>query len=232
MATLCKYFKKQSLPTKNNDELPDAVTREVNNAVENILVEERSIVIERKQKYLHFTPVARASIAKHDAQCENTAAVKHFAKVFSTLGESTVHLFMKQADLKKVESEAKTTQLAKKKRRRQLSHRKVDEKVQQYIGALRKAGTPINARVVLAATEGIVQATDLTLLFDNGGRIKLSLNWTYSLLKRMGYVKRKATTKARTALTQEEFAAVKKRYLQQIKKAVRDGKIPPELVIN
>ena len=43
---------------------------------------------------------------------------------------------------------------------------------------------------------------------------------------------RKATTKARTALTQEEFAAVKKRYHQQIKKAVKDGKIPPELVIN
>ena len=48
----------------------------------------------------------------------------------------------------------------------------------------------------------------------------------------MGYVKRKATTKTRTALTQEQFAAVKKRYLRQIKKAVKDGKIPPELVIN
>lgn len=60
-------------------------------------------------------------------------------------------------------------------------------------------------------------------------------------------MKRKATTKARTALTQEEFAAVyayayaltqeefaavKKRYFRQIKKAVKDGKIPPELVIN
>ena len=39
-------------------------------------------------------------------------------------------------------------------------------------------------------------------------------------------MKRKATTKARTVLTLEEFAAVKKRYLQQIKKS------PPELVIN
>ena len=45
-------------------------------------------------------------------------------------------------------------------------------------------------------------------------------------------MKRKATTKTRTALTQEEFAAVKERYLWQIKKAVKDGKIPPELVIN
>ena len=90
----------------------------------------------------------------------------------------------------------------------------------------------MNARVVLAAAEGIVTATDRTLLFENCGHIKLSLDCAYSLLRRMGFVKRKATTKTRTALTQEEFAAVKKRYLQQIKKAIKDGKIPPEHVIN
>ena len=64
----------------------------------------------------------------------------------------------------------------------------------------------MNARVVIAAAEGIVTETDRTLLFENGGHIKLSLDWAYSLLKRIGNVKRKA----RTALTQEEFAAVKK----------------------
>ena len=90
----------------------------------------------------------------------------------------------------------------------------------------------MNARVVIAAAEGIVTATDRTLLFENGGHIKLSLDWAYSLLKRMGYVKRKAATKTRTALSQEEFAAVKKRYLRQTKKAVKDDKIPTELVIN
>ena len=160
--------------------------------------------------------------------------MKHLAKEFPTLGESTVRLFKKhyQADLKKVGSEEEITQLAKKRRGRPLTLGNLDEKVQQYIKALRKAGTPVNARVVLAATEGIVKATDCILLFKNGGHIKLSLDWAYSLLRRMGFVKRKATTKARTALTQEEFAAVKKCYLWQIKKAVKDGKIPPELVIN
>ena len=67
----------------------------------------------------------------------------------------------------------------------------------------------MNARVVIAASEGIVTETDRTLLFENGGHIKLSLDWAYSLLKRIGDVKRKATAKTRTALTQEEFAAVK-----------------------
>ena len=69
-------------------------------------------------------------------------------------------------------------------------------------------------------------ATDHTLLFEN---IKLTLDWAYSLLRRIGYVKRKATTKARTALTQEAFAAVKKRYPRQIRKAVKDGKSPKNL---
>ena len=137
-----------------------------------------------------------------------------------------------QADLKKVGSEEDITQLAKKRRGRPLALGNLDDKVQPYIRAHRKAGTPVNATVVIAAAEGIVTATDHTLLFENGGHVKLPLNWAYLLLKRKGYVKRKATTKTRTALTQEEFAAVKERYLWQIKKAVKDGKIPPELVIN
>ena len=145
-----------------------------------------------------------------------------------------MRLFKKQyqAELKKVQSEEENTQLAKKKRGRPLTLGYLDEKVQKYIRALRKAGTPVNARVVLAAAEGIVTATDRTLLFENGGHIKLTLDWAYSILKRMGFVKRKVTTEARTGLTQEEFAAVKRKYLQQIKKAVKDGKIPPEFVIN
>ena len=79
-------------------------------------------------------------------------------------------LFKKQyqADLKKVGSEEEITQLAKKRRGRPLALGNQDEKVQQYIRALRKAGTPVNARVVLAAAEGIVTATDCTLLFENG----------------------------------------------------------------
>ena len=48
MATLLKYFKKQSLPTSNEARLPDTVTREVNNAVKKMLEEERSGASRRK----------------------------------------------------------------------------------------------------------------------------------------------------------------------------------------
>ena len=42
------YFKKQSLPMSSEAELPDTVTREVNNAVENILEEKRNRTSKRK----------------------------------------------------------------------------------------------------------------------------------------------------------------------------------------
>ena len=43
------YFTKQSLPTSNEAELPDAVTREVNNSVQKILEEERGEANRRRR---------------------------------------------------------------------------------------------------------------------------------------------------------------------------------------
>lgn len=48
-------FKKQSFPTNNETELPDAFTREDNKAMENIVEDERSCgASRRKQKHTHF----------------------------------------------------------------------------------------------------------------------------------------------------------------------------------
>ena len=60
---LLKFFQKQSSPTSNKVELPDAVRREVNSAVQKVLEEERNGGSVRKQKYTHFTPEDRAKIA-------------------------------------------------------------------------------------------------------------------------------------------------------------------------
>ena len=68
---------------------------------------------------------------------------------------STEHIFF-QADLKKVGLEEEITQLANKKRRRPLTLGNLNEKAQQYIQTLRKATSPMNVRVLLAAAEGIV----------------------------------------------------------------------------
>ena len=122
--------------------------------------------------------------------------------------------------------------LPKKKRGRPLTLGELDGKVQQYVRSLRRAGTPVNARIVIAAAEGIIKATDRIMLIENGGHIQLTLAWTYSLLQRMGFVQRKATTKTKTSLSKSEFELAKKSYLKRIKKAVADAKIPAEVVIN
>ena len=84
----------------------------------------------------------------------------------------------------------------------------------------------------MAAAEGIVKASDRTLFVENGGHIQLTQAWAYSLLKRMGFVQWKATTKTKTSLSRSEFESAKKSYLKKIKRAVIDAKIPKELVIN
>ena len=155
--------------------------------------------------------------------------MKRFKDEFPTLGESTVRQFKERykAELKK--SPEQVTQLPSKKLGRPLTLGMLDSKVQQYIRSLRAAGTPINARIAIAAAKGIVKATDRTMLYENGGHILLSGSWAYSLLKRMGYVQRKAS---KVSLSKMEFEVVKKAYLNKIKVAVVDGKIPPELIIN
>ena len=52
MATVLKLFQKQSLPTRNDVELPDAVRREVNSAVQNVLEEERMKLVEESRNIL------------------------------------------------------------------------------------------------------------------------------------------------------------------------------------
>lgn len=64
------------------------------------------------------------------------------------LGESTVRLF--------TVPEVKST--ASRKQRHTLTLGDVDIKVQAYITALRKAGTPVNVNSVFAAAEGVVTA--------------------------------------------------------------------------
>ena len=96
MGNITQVFQKQSLPTSNEVEVPDAVRREVNSAVQKVFEEDRNGASGRKRKYTLFTPEDRVKIVKYTAQCGNTAAVKHFDKEFPSLGESTVRSFKKQ----------------------------------------------------------------------------------------------------------------------------------------
>ena len=75
----------------------------------------------------------------------------------------------------------------------------------------------------------LIKATDYTMLSENGGHIQLMKTWTYSLLKRIGLVQWKATTKTKISLLKPEFELLK---LKKIKREVTVAKIPPQLIIN
>ena len=173
-------------------------------------------------------------IAKHAIENGTADAVRTFSKSLpGGLSESTVrYLKRRYHEVSTVNAGHDVTSLPSKKRGRPLSLGELDDDVQKYIIALRQAGIPINCKIVIAAATGIVKATDRTLLYENGGHLTLTKTWAYSLLKRMGYTKRKASTKTKTNVTEAEFELAKKLYLEKIKLAVADCKIPEDIVIN
>ena len=92
----------------------------------------------------------------------------------------------------------------------------LDSKVKNYITALRSAGTPIGSSVVMAVGEGMVRAHDRTLLVQHGGHIQITKAWALSLLKRMGYIKHKATTKSTPGMSGEKIERVRKSFLSKL----------------
>lgn len=120
----------------------------------------------------------------------------------------------------------------KKRGRKVLLGEELDGMVQKYVQAIRDAGTPIGTNVVMAAAQGIVKAHDRTFLFENGGYISITRNWALSLLGRMGYVKRKATTKSTPKMSDEVFQGVKTRFLKQVSSVSKLTSIPESLMIN
>ena len=67
---------------------------------------------------------------------------------------------------------------------------------------------------------------------EYGGHFFLIMDWAQSLLIRMGYVNRKATTRGNTKLQEDEFLFLKGSYLQETVAIVRVHNIPPILLIN
>ena len=133
----------------------------------------------------------------------------------------------------KKQKEGEVTKLTVNKHgRKVLLGEELDGMVQKYVQAIRDAGTPIGTNVVMAAAQGIVKAHDRTFLFENGGYISITRNWALSLLGRMDYVKRKATTKSTPKMSDEVFQGVKTRFLKQVSSVSKLRSIPESLMIN
>ena len=113
-------------------------------------------------------------------------AVKHFKASYDYLAESTVLNFKKRYfealswQRKSGELQLTVRMIPTKKQGRPLLLHDLDAKVQWYIQALRAAGAPISTQIIQAGAEGILTASDRTLLVENGGCIALSCGWALS----------------------------------------------------
>ena len=101
--------------------------------------------------------------------------------------------------------------------------------MQAYLISLCEAGGVVNTSIAIAAAMGIVRRHDSNLLAVNGGHIILTKHWAQYLLQRMGYVKRKASSKAK--ITVENLASLKEQYLLDIR-GVDMEEIPKDLILN
>ena len=141
-------------------------------------------------------------------------------------------MYLIEVRCKKLHDGGQTTdKLPEKKRgRKLLLGEHLDKKLQLYISKMREGGGAITTHIVMAATTGLLLASNRNMLVEYG-RHKINRAWAQSFLERMGYVKQKATTsKSKYSLT--DFKQVKKQFLKEVAEIVVMEKIPPELVLN
>ena len=106
----------------------------------------------------------------------------------------------------------------------------MEMQVRAYLTALHANGAVVNTAIAIGCAEGIVRNKDRSLLAVNGGHTALTKSWSKHLLERMGFMKRRASTKAKVNI--EDFASVKNQFLFDTKTIVEMEEIPYNLVIN
>ena len=106
----------------------------------------------------------------------------------------------------------------------------LDEHVRKYLHFLRDKGAVISTDIVMSCAQGIIKNEDARLLASNSGPIVLTKSWGKSLLQRMGFVKRRASTSAKVSLP--HFESLKTQFLLDVMVNVQMDEIPNELIIN
>ena len=240
---LLKYFKRKETPLPNPngslvEDVPSTSIAMANREVKPLLENASSSGINKRGSYQNFTGEEKAKIVKRASEMGVTGSIRYFAKnefVGRPLKESTVRTWMnqyrRQLKLKASGSEATVESLDQKRRGRPfLLGEELDRQVQAYIKRLRENGAVINTAIVMAVAEGIVMGHDSNLLKANGGHIACNKNWAKSVLSRLGYVKRRASTKMK--VLPQDFEAYKSQFVFDIQSIIELEEIPGDLVIN
>ena len=225
------------LPDENgplSKEVSSSSIREANVEVSKVV-----LATGKRKPYLKVPDDKKVIIAKYAAENGIVKALVHFAPEFpdNALKESTVRgwktCYLEELARKKKDGEelrVKALPTAKMGRPLNLGA-DLDRQVQSYLLDTRQGGPgAVSTDVAIAAALGIIRRKDSNLLAKNGGHIALTRDWARSLLDRMGFVKRKATTKAKVSV--EEIDKLKEQFLFDIETFATLEDIPDCLIFN
>ena len=106
----------------------------------------------------------------------------------------------------------------------------LDKVVQQVVRDSCRSGGVINTTIVVATTKGVVSAKNPLLLLEKRGHLNISSSYAKSVLKRMGYVKRKGSNAGK--VTVECFEEAQEEFLVDIKAELLMHDILLDLVFN
>ena len=186
-----------------------------------------------------YSNTDKAVVAKY--ACENgiAANIRHYASKQMNLKESTVRdwrrVYLSELAKKKqsadIGEELVVLELLKKPiGRPPLLGVKLDNDLKTLIKAMRKAGTTINSAIVIGVGRGLLLKSKRELLDEYGGPIILTKEWAKSVLRRMGFTKRRANSKSK--VTVEDFIQLKIQFLLDIKACIEFEDIPYDMVVN
>ena len=184
----------------------------------------------RRGVYQKFSDEERATIGKF-ASVHGVASASRKYSVAESSVRDWRNLYQRELAIKskevKVGEEACIDALPSKKRGKPpLLGEKLDCHLQDKILAMRSRGTPIGTSVVIGIGTGILMKHKKA----TASSYKLNKEWAKSVLRRMGYAKRKANSKCK--VNPINFDEIKQQYLIDIHAAVEMEDIPPSLVIN
>eukprot|EP00794_Sanderia_malayensis_P004503 gene4503-5100_t len=145
----------------------------------------------KRSKYGDYDEFKRAELAKWGI----VHGIRPTARKFS-IPESTVRSMIKSYNESTKSFGPHDLEILPKKRRgaKTLAPEEIDKKVLAMIQSMRASGTAVDFNMTVSIARGITLANDRTLLKENGGHIDFSKSWAQSILRRLGYSKRKATT--------------------------------------
>ena len=208
-----------------------------------------------RRQYNSYSKEQRALIGKYAAENGATNAAKHYTAAWGIdINESTARRF-KDKYLKKLKDEI----LEQRKQQAEINEasegeehkdepivitkletelrgrplllgEQLDSLVKEFISNLRAAGGVVNTTVVMGAAEGIVSYRDISKLSSHGGHINIVKSRAQSLLRHMGFVKRKCSTSGKISMAR--FEECKEIFLADVAAEVIINDIPESLIIN